>query len=712
MINISLGQSAAYRSIEQWLKTKDRPFFYLAGYAGTGKTSIAQKLVEGRKAVFAAYTGKAAEMMARRGCQGATTIHRLIYRPAGFGSDPAVASLRLEIEELSRIVPAPRREMDAALGRLRSMQASAGGIGFELNRDDPEIALCDVIVLDECFAKGSMITTIMGPRPIETILPGDTILNANGADTVVAVKRKEAESCAKINAGGKTIFCSEDHPFFTDRGLVLARDLEPRDRLVSATQAMRLLQDGFLASPGADKVLLSKLRDALEDAVSRNESPHVYAGESGESRRRQEEISAFWIAGSESADRSYKEAEPDFISGGPQEDQRQVEGSEISRAEGWKRMWAYGSPAGYAPVPWRGVGDGAYGGNGASEERHSDTLQAGRGEPGADGGHRAGRALAQHNDQESIRREAGYVSSWPRVARVSILQSGHPELESRRDADGKFYLYDLQAERHHSFEVEGVLVHNCSMVPNHMMDDLISFGKPILVLGDPGQLPPVKGEGFFTKRKPDAMLTEIHRQAADSGILQIATMVREGKRPAPGEYGIERSFVLPTEELRRGGDMGMATLRHADQVICGYNRTKTSLNAFLRGFSAPVLPVKGDKLVCLRNNHDRGFYNGSTMVAVEDAWEHGRTAYVDVERDGVVENVEIDRAAIAGAGPGNDYDLIALDYAWAMTCHKAQGSQWGKVLVLDESDVARDYAKEWLYTATSRASEKLVLAIS
>ena len=66
------------------------------------------------------------------------------------------------------------------------------------------------------------------------------------------------------------------------------------------------------------------------------------------------------------------------------------------------------------------------------------------------------------------------------------------------------------------------------MVGEEMANDLLAFGKPILVLGDPGQLPPIKGEGAFTNAAPDVMLDEIHRQAGDSAILRLATMARQG----------------------------------------------------------------------------------------------------------------------------------------------------------------------------------------
>ena len=60
--------------------------------------------------------------------------------------------------------------------------------------------------------------------------------------------------------------------------------------------------------------------------------------------------------------------------------------------------------------------------------------------------------------------------------------------------------------------------------------DLQSFGTPILVLGDPAQLPPISGGGFFTEVEPDVMLTEVHRQAADNPIVRMSMIVREGGR--------------------------------------------------------------------------------------------------------------------------------------------------------------------------------------
>ena len=82
-----------------------------------------------------------------------------------------------------------------------------------------------------------------------------------------------------------------------------------------------------------------------------------------------------------------------------------------------------------------------------------------------------------------------------------------------------------------------VVIDECSMVDEQLGRDLISFGTPILVLGDPGQLPPISGGGFFTDHEPDFLLTEIHRQARDNPILRLALDVREGREFMRGDYG-------------------------------------------------------------------------------------------------------------------------------------------------------------------------------
>src|SRR5438876_11123551 len=92
-----------------------------------------------------------------------------------------------------------------------------------------------------------------------------------------------------------------------------------------------------------------------------------------------------------------------------------------------------------------------------------------------------------------------------------------------------------------------IVIDECSMVDAELARDLMSFGVPLLVLGDPAQLPPIQGGGFFTEVEPDAMLTEVHRQAEDNPIIRLSMDIRAGLDLEPGRYG--ESQILTRDDL-------------------------------------------------------------------------------------------------------------------------------------------------------------------
>ena len=158
-----------------------------------------------------------------------------------------------------------------------------------------------------------------------------------------------------------------------------------------------------------------------------------------------------------------------------------------------------------------------------------------------------------------------------------------------------------------------IIIDECSMVDAELARDLMSFGVPLLVLGDPAQLPPIQGGGFFTDAEPDAMLTEVHRQAQDDPIVRLSMEIRAGNSLTQGQYG-------DTQVVRRA-DLDPKRVIDADQVLVGRNVTRRAYNARLRerrGF-ADALPMAGDKLVCLRNNRRKGLFNGGLWVVKEAA---------------------------------------------------------------------------------------------
>src|SRR5262244_3842794 len=167
-----------------------------------------------------------------------------------------------------------------------------------------------------------------------------------------------------------------------------------------------------------------------------------------------------------------------------------------------------------------------------------------------------------------------------------------------------FYLWDEAP----ASKAELIIIDECSMVDAELGRDLLSFGAPVLVLGDPAQLPPIQGGGFFTDQPPDAMLTEVHRQAQDDPIVRLSMEVRAGHALSPARDGL-------TEVVRRG-DFDPARALETDQILVGRNATRRAYNARLRerrGLDG-ALPVADDKLVCLRNNRRKGLFNGGLWV--------------------------------------------------------------------------------------------------
>ncbi len=254
-----------------------------------------------------------------------------------------------------------------------------------------------------------------------------------------------------------------------------------------------------------------------------------------------------------------------------------------------------------------------------------------------------------------------------------------------------------------------LIVDEVSMVDEQMGEDLLTFGCRVLVLGDPAQLPPVFGAGFFTKHKPNLTLTEIHRQAQGSPIIKLATSVRLGNGIEHGEYG--ESAVI------KWSDMDKETAIAADQIIVGTHKLRRSTNARIReikGYDSP-LPMKGDRLVCLRNDHDVGLLNGSIWIvnSIVDP-DDDLTCVLDLMSEDGTKNIVCDAHTAHFYGREMDWwerkEAQEFDFGYALTCHKSQGSQWNNVLIFDESGSFRESRNKWLYTAITRAAKRVVVA--
>lgn len=264
-----------------------------------------------------------------------------------------------------------------------------------------------------------------------------------------------------------------------------------------------------------------------------------------------------------------------------------------------------------------------------------------------------------------------------------------------------------------------LIVDEVSMVPEDIALDLLSFGTRILVLGDPAQLPPVSGDGFFINAEPDMMLTEVHRQAQDNPIIRMSMDIREGKRLQLGRHG--ESLVVSRKDL--SPEQMREVVLGCDQVLCGLNRTRTNYNdrirelKGLRGKAQPWHPTKGDRLICLRNDREMHLFNGGIWTTDRVGLKAGKLEITvtsqDEERS--PEKVNVFEAFFNGTEASLDWRMKRgtqeFTFGWAITCHKSQGSSWDHVMIFDESHAFRDSKSNWLYTAVTRAADRVTVVV-
>ena len=288
----------------------------------------------------------------------------------------------------------------------------------------------------------------------------------------------------------------------------------------------------------------------------------------------------------------------------------------------------------------------------------------------------------------------------------------HSTIYRLRESDSEEPTFVLNPESL-AAKAELIVIDECSMVDEELGRDLLSFGKPVLVLGDPAQLPPVRGGGFFTEAEPDVMLTEVHRQAADNPIIRLSMMARCGERVAPGAYGESR--------VVRRAEIDAQLVQAADQVLVGMNRTRRGFNARLRQLAGHVepLPQAGEKLVCLKNDKTKGLLNGGIwVVKTAAAPRSGKLRYGVVPEDDpsrkplrIAVRPEYFTEGEEAVPPAFRRTSDAFDYGYVLTVHKAQGSQWDDVVLFDESGAFREHKNRWLYTGITRAAKRLTIVM-
>lgn len=317
---------------------------------------------------------------------------------------------------------------------------------------------------------------------------------------------------------------------------------------------------------------------------------------------------------------------------------------------------------------------------------------------------------------EIARRYYSVVTAFTGKA-VNVLQK-----KGLRAQTAHSLMYDVHEDKDGSiyFEKKSSLKDNpdliiwdeASMVSSDLLNTALSFGVPILFVGDPGQLPPV-GDNPNLMLKPDNVLEKIHRQAELSPIIRFATNIRLGRtaKPVPCE---EPGLTIKPKIIRASEYLT------SDQVICAKNVTRQNTNTMIRmqmGLKEKLLP--NEKLICLRNDRRQGVFNGMHLTVKEIVADSSTYWMCNLEDEvgQKFNRMKVWKEPFILPMAKQDqirvpYQHVWCDYGYCITCHKSQGSEWNKVLVLDEWMPPQVWdMKRWRYTAITRAAKELIYCV-
>lgn len=294
-----------------------------------------------------------------------------------------------------------------------------------------------------------------------------------------------------------------------------------------------------------------------------------------------------------------------------------------------------------------------------------------------------------------------------------------------------------------------VVIDEASMVDTATLYELLKYTPPgsrLVFVGDPYQLPPIGAGLTFhilatSPLVPTAMLSEVHRAAAETGIPAAARCIREQKMPAmdkiayrsdatgriighdtgvlfitadPGE--IKDAVIRAYRELKTKGDVQIiAAINRAgrEKPPVGVSDINLLLQELFRSPDRKILEIadykrfiENDPVIFTKNIAARDLWNGSMgrLVKVFDPPKYGSDGadgsenaveiVATVELDGVERHLSL-------------ADFERIDLAYAVTCHKSQGSAFDRVIVISHDSMVMD--NTWFYTALTRAKKQVVI---
>ncbi len=312
----------------------------------------------------------------------------------------------------------------------------------------------------------------------------------------------------------------------------------------------------------------------------------------------------------------------------------------------------------------------------------------------------------------------------------------HRLLEAKFAEDGETVVFSKNESE--KLDCEAVILDECSMVDIQLMDSLLCAlpsSTRLLLVGDADQLPSVGPGNVFSAIirsgvVPTVRLTEIFRQKAESRIVRNAHLINRGEHPNLSENAgdffrlrrleaagsvetitelcavrLPQKMHIPAAQIQvlsptRKGDLGTANLNRRLQERLNPPSPEKKEKAF-----GDFTFREGDRVMQIRNNYDM-------LWRSEDGKESGLGVYngdigVIASIDPVSESLTVD---FDGRLASYGFDALGeLEHAWAMTVHKAQGSEYRAVILALAPTSPMLLTRGVLYTAITRARELLIL---
>ncbi len=320
-----------------------------------------------------------------------------------------------------------------------------------------------------------------------------------------------------------------------------------------------------------------------------------------------------------------------------------------------------------------------------------------------------------------------------RLIYQSIAEEQEIELNGK-----KVKIEKLTFRRRESIDkgIKLIVLDEASMVSDDVLFDILNFGVKVLLCGDDSQLPPVEGFNTYLK-EPDMRLTQIVRQERDNPIINLSARAREGRHIPYGNYG-NKAFVIDRRNFC--GERRKKLLMRAEQIICGLNRTRARINDEMRAaYGYTGLPKDGEKLICTINNWEQyidgemrfNLVNGIIGRAIEPFYDEANyMGFTQFKPDFLDEKCPEALPFDAGIFMTGQYryhhgdyfekfdeegnatgafTLNRFEYGYCISCHKAQGSEFESAIVFDESYAFKEDAHRWLYTAITRAKDRIIV---